>query len=180
MLGHTQVFNTSDGNGGILSSLANSIEGDVNGIVNNATADVAKALDIHDFYKSYVMTYCEGYYEPGPIKTNGTKPKENVTYCSKPKALFHFNPTDILQDELKPGVSLDDVDWPKDLKNAITALKVAMTVMFVFYCIGIGFTAFALLGALLGFFAGGRISAFVNIMLSFVCSPHQVSGTSLY
>lgn len=168
MLGHTQVFNTSDGNGGALSNLANSIEGEVNGLVNNATADVARALNIHDFYKAYIMTYCEGYYDPGPISTNGSKIKENVTHCSTRTALFHFNPTTVIQDELKPGISLSDIDWPDDLKNALKALHVAQTVMFIFYCIGIGFTCFALIGALVGFITNGRISAFLNFILSFV------------
>ena len=40
--------------------------------------------------------------------------------------------------------------------------------MFVFYCIGIAFAAFAALAALVGFLADGRITAFLNFLVDIV------------
>ncbi|KKY20927.1 putative integral membrane protein [Phaeomoniella chlamydospora] len=157
-LGHTSVFNTSDDDGSLISSIANDIEGEINDLISNATEDIAQALDLHDFYKAHVMNYCEGYY------ANSTNPgtSKNITYCSKRNGLFHFDLTAIIQEELGNSTNLTDIHWPDGIEDGIEALEVASKVMAVFYYIGIAFAALALLTALVGVFANGRISAFVN------------------
>jgi hypothetical protein len=114
------------------------------------------------------MNYCEGYYEPNTTVTREQHPSENVTYCSNRTAFFHFDPTAIIQSELAPGVNLTDIHWPSEIEDAVRAVEVASKVMFIFYCIGIGFVGLALIGAAWGVLANGRISAFVNFMLDIV------------
>jgi SUR7/PalI family len=116
------------------------------------------------------MNYCEGYYEPNTTVTREEHPSENVTYCSNRTALFHFDPTAIIESELAPGVNLTTLHWPSEIEDAIRAVEVASKAMFIFYCIGIGFAGFALIGAAWGVLANGRISASVNFMLDMVSS----------
>lgn len=160
-LGHTTLFNTTDGNGGFLSNLINDVEGDIDNLINNVTSDIARDLDLKDFYAAHIMTYCEGYYEDSG-NTSLRHAKENITYCSNRTALFHFDPTTIIENELAPGVNLSDLHWPKALEDGVRSIELASKVMFVFYVIGIIFAGFAFLGAIWGVFANGRISAFLN------------------
>ena len=54
---------------------------------------IAETLGLHDFYTVGLWGFCEGY--------NG----QGVTYCSKPKTLYWFNPVEILQSELLAGAT---------------------------------------------------------------------------
>ena len=54
MLGRT-TFNTSKSSSSILNSIKNTVQKDVNA----AISDVAKALNIHDFYSAHILDYCE-------------------------------------------------------------------------------------------------------------------------
>jgi hypothetical protein len=163
-LGHTTLFNTTDGDGGFFSNLLNNIEGDLDNLINNATSDIADDLNLHDFYSAHIMTYCEGFYEDNG-NTTDSHAKENITYCSNRTALFHFDPTAIIENELAPGVNLSDLHWPQGIEDGIRAVELASKVMFVFYVIGITFAGFAILSAVWGVFANGRMSAFVNWVL---------------
>lgn len=97
------------------------------------------------------MTYCEGYYKPGPVP-NATLSKDdiskNVTECSNRTAMYNFDPEEILQrelDESGTGVDLSDLDWPDDIQKGIDALIISAKATFVLYCIAIGFIGVALL-----------------------------------
>jgi hypothetical protein len=160
-LGHTSLFNTSDGNGGFISNLINGIEGDINDLINNATSDIAAAFDLHDFYAAHIMNYCEGYF----MGNDTPGAKENITHCSNRTAFFHFDPTKIIQSELAPGLNLSDLHWPSEIEDAVKTIEVASKVMFVFYILAIIFSGFSLLGAIWGFLSSGRLSAFVNFLL---------------
>lgn len=54
---------------------------------------IAQSLGLHDFYTVGLWGFCEGY--------NG----EGVTFCSKPKTLYWFNPIEIVQSELLYGAT---------------------------------------------------------------------------
>ena len=54
MLGRL-TLDTNKTHSSLLNSLENSIKGDINDLV----ADVAKKLNIHDFYSAHIMDYCE-------------------------------------------------------------------------------------------------------------------------
>ena len=137
------------------------MDGDINNLINNATSDIAAAFNLHDFYAAHVMNYCEGYYE-GNDTAGAT---ENITHCSNRTAFFHFDPTRIIQDELAPGLNLSDLHWPSEIEDAVSTIEAASKAMFVFYVISIVFAGFAVLGAIWGVFANGRLSALVNFLL---------------
>ena len=163
MLGET-FLNTSSTS----SSFLNSLEGAIGGEINSAIGDVARVLDIHDFYSAHILDYCEGYYTPTAVKNATTNPSKNVTRCSNHTALFSFNPTAILQSELRTGVNLSDLQWPSGIEDAVEAIEVASKAMFILYCIGAGFAGLAFLGAIVGVLSGGRLSSLLNFVLDFV------------
>lgn len=166
MLGHTAI-NTSDSSSSFISSIENSVKSDINDIVS----DIARAINLHDFYSAHVLDYCEGFYTPSPVANLTSSPSKNVTGCSTSRAMFHFDPAQIIQNELKPGLNLTDLKWPVAIQDAIKAIELASKVMFVVYCIGAAAVGLAWIGAMLSFFASGRLSAVVNFMLSSVSLP---------
>ena len=131
--------------------------------------EIAEKLNIHDFYKIHMLDFCEGYYEPGPIpNASFTNPSENVTFCSPPQAFSFFNATQVLMNELLPGVSLDQIQFPSQVQDAITAMAVVQKVMFVLYCVGAGISGLAALEAILAFLIDSRLSAVCNAILDIV------------
>ncbi|KAL8979098.1 MAG: hypothetical protein Q9205_005484 [Flavoplaca limonia] len=161
MLGHT-TLDTTENSSSLLDSIGNSIKGEVNDLIG----DVAKALNIHDFYSAHLLNYCEGYFTPGPVANKTVDPDKNVTQCSNRTALFHFDPTAAIQKELKPGISLADLEWPSTIQDAVHAVEVASKAMFVLYCVGVAATGLALLGAFVGVFSDGRAAPLANNALA--------------
>jgi hypothetical protein len=166
-LGHGSLFNTSDGDGGLLSTIGNDIQGDLNNIINDLTDDIASSLGLPDFFNVHVMDFCQGEYSPN---TTAKHIKKNVTECSNSTLSFHFEPTRYVQEHLPNGVTLDDIHWPSAVEDAEKTIKVVSRVMIIFYIIGIVFAGLAIITALLGVFFDGRISAFVNWVVDLVSS----------
>jgi len=54
---------------------------------------IAQTLGLHDYYQFGLWDFCEGYVSLG------------ITDCSKPKALYWFNPVEILLNQLSAGVT---------------------------------------------------------------------------
>jgi len=158
-IGHGSLFNTSDGDGGLLSTLGNDIQQDINNIINDATADIATLLDLPDFLKVHVQTFCQGTYAPN---STAKHPKENITECSNSTLGFHFQPTQYVQEHLPAGITLDDIHWPSDITDAERTLKAVSRVMIVFYIIGVAFSGLAIITAIASIFTDGRLSAFTN------------------
>lgn len=172
MLGQA-TYNASKSSSKILNDIESTIKSDL----NKAVSDIASKFNIKDFYSAHILDYCEGYYTPGPVPNLTTTVSENVTHCSNETAMFHFNPASIIQSELKPGINLTDLKWPSAIQDGIRAIELASKVMFVIYCIGAATIGLALVGALLGLFLSGRLSAVVNIMVATVrCPPLQDRG----
>ncbi|KAL8848201.1 MAG: hypothetical protein Q9221_006770 [Calogaya cf. arnoldii] len=163
MLGRT-TLDTSKSSSSFLNSIENSIKGEVNDLI----ADVAKALNIHDFYSAHLLNYCEGYFTPGPLANKTVDPDKNVTQCSNRTALFHFDPTAAIQKELKPGISLADLRWPSAIKDAVHTVEIASKAMFVLYCVGTAAAGLALVGSFLGVLSDGRTAPLVNNALASV------------
>ncbi|KAL8874173.1 MAG: hypothetical protein Q9198_006921 [Flavoplaca austrocitrina] len=161
MLGRT-TLDTTENSSSLLDSIGNSIKGEVNDLIG----DFAKALNIHDFYSAHLLNYCEGYFTPGPVANKTVDPDKNVTQCSNRTALFHFDPTAAIQRELKPGISLADLEWPSTIQDAVHAVEVASKAMFVLYCVGVAATGLALLGAFVGVFSDGRAAPLANNALA--------------
>ncbi|KAJ5151897.1 hypothetical protein N7492_010192 [Penicillium capsulatum] len=76
---------------------------------------IARTIGLHDFYKVGLWNFCEGY--------NG----EGITYCSKPVALYAFNPVKIIVNELLAGAS---VGLPTDIKKPLDLARLASHWMF--------------------------------------------------
>ena len=156
--------------------LGNDAKGAINGLnlsselQSSLVHSVAKALNIHDFYSMHVLDYCEGYYAPSAVANASVQPTKNVTFCANTTTMFTFNITEILEHELRAGVTLADLHWPSDIQNALDVLDVAARVMFVMYCVGIGLVGVAMLSALLGVFASGVLHAWLNALLDLVAA----------
>jgi hypothetical protein len=167
--------------GGSSNAFVNSIINGVSNVAGNIANTVAKEIGVHDFYSAHMMDFCEGYYKNGTSKASG----KNVTACSPAKGMYSFNPRTILQTELVPGVSLNDLNWPQEIDTGLKALSVVSKVMFVLYMIGIAAAGLTILTSI-GGFTGSRIWSFVNFGLGLVSYPpfprlnyilHSISGT---
>ncbi|KAE8453081.1 hypothetical protein EG329_012268 [Mollisiaceae sp. DMI_Dod_QoI] len=83
---------------------------------------LARSLGLHDFYQVGLWNFCEGY------------DNEGITFCSKPKALYWFNPVDVLLNELLSGAT---IALPAQINNILNLIKIASHVMFGFFLTGI-------------------------------------------
>ena len=148
-----------------LDSFQNWIEDEIKDGINS----LAQILGVHDFYSAHIMNFCEGFYVPGPMPNdtikNGTIHK-NVTECSNKTAMYHFNPTNTLSQELNDStnglVDLDKIHWPDKVHDGLNALKVAQKAVFVLYCISIALIALAMVLAAGSIFTSRRLVAAIN------------------
>ena len=163
-IGHGSLFNTSGGDDGLLSTLGNDIQQDINNIFNDVTTDITSLLGLPDFFNVFVTDFCSGDYS----NTTAKNARKNITECSKSTLSFHFQPTQFVQEHLPDGITLDDIHWPSAVTDAERTLKVVSRVMIIFYIIGIVFSGLAIITALLGLFTDGRLSALVNWLVDVV------------
>lgn len=168
-IGQADVFNTtSDPDDNFLDDIFNTAQDAANDLIGSAADAITDRLNISDFYAVHVMNYCEGMFEP-----NGTEPgaNKNTTRCSARNALFQFNPSRIIEEHLPGDITLEDLNWPDEIDKAVDAVRAASIAMFVFWCIGIGFAGFAIIGSAVSIFTNGRLSAcgvFVVSLISFL------------
>lgn len=83
---------------------------------------VARSLGLHDFYQIGLWNFCQGYVTEG------------ITECSTPKALWWFNPIEILTQQLLSGAT---IALPKDVNTILTILRIGQHIMFGFFLAGI-------------------------------------------
>ncbi|KAJ2968515.1 hypothetical protein NQ176_g9142 [Zarea fungicola] len=76
---------------------------------------VARSLGLHDFYSVGVWNFCEGYLDEG------------VTFCSKPKEFFWFNPVEVLVSELLAGAK---IALPSQVITILKLLRIGSQVMY--------------------------------------------------
>ncbi|KEF54953.1 uncharacterized protein A1O9_08605 [Exophiala aquamarina CBS 119918] len=105
-IGHTNLFNTSDGDGSILGDLANDIQGDINNLISDVGSNIANALDLPDFFLIYLTGYCKGMYRPNATILD---PTNEIIGCSNHTALFHFKPTAITDSYFPNSTTLEDL-----------------------------------------------------------------------
>ncbi|KAJ4382889.1 hypothetical protein N0V86_002114 [Didymella sp. IMI 355093] len=173
MIGETIINETrSTDTSNPVTNLLNSIGNAGSEIINDAIGEVTQRLGIDDFYSAHMLNYCEGQYTPAEA-ANATLSQsdihKNVTECSRSKAMYKFDPTQIVEDALnKTGVdvTLDDLNWPEDIDTGIKTLNALMGAMFVLYCIAIGLIFVSLIAAAVAVLLSGRLSACVNFLLS--------------
>jgi hypothetical protein len=121
------------------------------------------------------MNFCEGYYTPSALP-NATLPKskiaKNITACSRSRALYAFNPTQILQDELDKsgtGIQLPQLKWPENsIETGLDTLRRATRAAFVLYCVAIALIGVAVMVGIAGVFLAGRLSVAVNLVVEWL------------
>ncbi len=155
-----------------LDKLPNHISNDINSL-NSVVGEVASELGIEDWYSMHLLDYCEGSYTPAAAPNATLKAKnikKNTTECSKAKAMYKFDPTDIIQNALnqKTGgsVTLSDLDWPSDIEKGIHTLNAIMDAMFILYVIAICLIFISFVAAVFAILTSGRLSACINFMIA--------------
>lgn len=83
---------------------------------------IARSLGLHDFYQVGLWNFCQGYLDEG------------ITDCSKPEALWWFNPIEILTDQLFSGAS---IALPSEVNTILTILRIGQQIMFGFFLAGV-------------------------------------------
>lgn len=161
-IGQTSLFNTTDGSDGLLDGLTNDIQGGINDLFNGVTSDVANALGLPDFFTVYLRGHCTGTYQHNASKTL------LLTDCSNHTALFHFNPTEIMQQYLPKGVTLEDLHWPSAIdlaEGALNATGMALSILHILsiICIGTG-----VLSAVWKLYFDRRVVAMFNLAVDTV------------
>lgn len=92
----------------------------------------------------------------------------NTTECSNRTTFFHFEPTKIVEDALPDGITLEDIHWPSEIRDAERAVRIASNAMVVCYILGIPFSGIAILTAVWAIFSSGRLSGLINFVVDFV------------
>lgn len=155
----------------ILDLIPDSIQDDAEALLNA----LIRRLGIHDFYTANLMSYCEGYYEPGAVPNATLKLgsiSRNFTYCSPRSADFQFDPKAALQRDLNASGNswLDvsaDLDWPDEVDQGMKYVHIVQRVAFAVYCAAAGLIALATLASALAIlFSEGRLSACGNALLA--------------
>ncbi|OBT45596.1 hypothetical protein VE00_03562 [Pseudogymnoascus sp. WSF 3629] len=179
-LGHNTSSTTSSSSssptsiGSWLNNVAGDPKGDIMNEFNEIRGDVAdklaEKLGIHQWYNLHMTDMCMGTYTPKATDENA---KMNVSSCTPMKAMYHFDPTSQIQKELDSGplagkINLADLGYSDDIKNGIKAFNIAMTAMFILYCIGAAAAGLCIILALLSFFSTGRLTSCLNFLLAIV------------
>jgi len=154
-------------------SFFHNLTADIQNEINDDLNSFAKDLGVHDFYSAHILDFCEGYYTPTSVP-NATVSKKsihkNTTLCSNQTAFFEFDPRYTLQRELNASghsnINLTALHWPDSIDKGLQALHIAQKAAFILYCIAIGMIAIATLFALVSIFFEGRLSAFINILIT--------------
>jgi len=125
---------------------------------------IAESLGLHDFYQTSLWGYCEGDNTP-----NGSN---NVTFCSKPAALYWFDPVSIFSNELFSGQS---VVIPSSIQNDFNKVETASHWMFAMYLVGV---ILVFLEVLIGFTTlCTRVGSVITTIVSFLAFLFVAAAT---
>jgi len=131
--------------GSFFSNLAKNVTGEIedeieeqlNDFVGDIADKLADVLGIDEWYSLHLMTLCEGEYSPNATHKGARK---NVTHCTNQTAMFHFDITKQISQDLSIGklnISLDDINWPDAIQDGLNGLNTALNATFVIYAIAI-------------------------------------------
>ncbi|PSK42199.1 SUR7 family protein pun1 [Elsinoe australis] len=168
---NSSLVNSNPDLAGILDVIPDSIQDRAEDLLNT----VARRLGLRDYYSAHLMTYCEGFYEPGPVP-NATLSlgdiDRNTTYCSNRTANNQFDPREALQRNLNESgnsnINISDLNWPDQIDQGLDALHAVQRAAFIIYCVSIGLIALATIVAIISIVFSGRLSAFGNMILAFL------------
>jgi len=118
------------------------------------------------------MDLCEGTFAPNATSKGA---KKNVTDCSNQTAMYHFEISKILDQQLSIGplhIDLATINWPDEIQDGLDMLNAALDATFVLYAIGIAAAGLAIITSLVAVFMhGSRLISLGNwglATLSFV------------
>lgn len=98
-------------------------------------------------------------------------------------SLDALNLTELLDHELSVGpfeISLNDINWPDEVQDAINAINDVLLAMFVLYVLGIGFSGIGVFTAAAAFvFAGKRSVMLINLAVSALAAICILVGSIL-
>jgi len=110
-----------------------------------------------------MMDLCEGTYAPNATQKGA---KLNVTGCTKQTAMFHFDISKQISEELKIGplhLNLSDINWPDAIQDGLNTLNTAIDATFVLYAIGIASAGLAIVTSVVAIFlSGSRLTSLGN------------------
>jgi hypothetical protein len=155
------------------SSLTHNVTSDIENELDKIGDDIADKLSadlgIKQWYSLHIMDMCEGTYTPNATAKGA---KLNVTSCTNQTAMYHFDISNTLNEQLSVGplqLNLSDIDWPSELQKGLNDLNTALDAVFITYAIGIAAAGVAVLACLVAFFLNGsRLVSFGNWGLSFI------------
>lgn len=107
-------------------------------LTNQLYTPIGNETGVHDFYSIYVMSYCTGY-----LGYNGLG--VNMTSCPGHDVLFSFEPEETLRGDSRNRTSLPEMGWPDAIDDDFQAFQIPKRSLGVFYCVGAGVTAIAIL-----------------------------------
>ncbi|PGH12332.1 hypothetical protein AJ80_06742 [Polytolypa hystricis UAMH7299] len=81
---------------------------------------IARTIGLHDFYQVGLWNFCEGYNDDG----------QGITYCSKPKIFYFFNPVEILMNELLAGAT---IALPSEISRALSIARIVSNWIFALF-----------------------------------------------
>jgi len=132
-------------------------------VIGDVADKLAAELGVHQWYSLHLMDLCEGQYKPNATAKGASK---NVTKCSNQTAMYHFDITNQISNELEVGklhINITDLDWPSQIQDGIDALNIAMDATFVLYAIGIAAAGIAIITTVVALFLhGSRLVSFGN------------------
>jgi SUR7/PalI family len=108
--------------------------------------------------------------------TMRTMQKANVTFCSKPKGIYWFDPRVVLDDDLHTGVTLEDLNWPDDIDGGLEQLKTTSHAMFVFFVLTVAASGTTVGLGLAQGITGSRWISIVTFGFAFVSHPPRVEA----
>lgn len=148
-------------------NISATLEGDLDGYLNDLADKLASELGIEQWYSLHLMDMCEGTYKPNATSKGASK---NISSCTNQTAMYHFDLSKSLNDSLSLGplhLNLSDISWPDDIQNGLDNLSTAIDAVFVLYAIGIAAAGLSIIFSLVAFFVNGsRLIAFGNLGLS--------------
>lgn len=161
------------------TNLDNEVVDSVEDTVSSALDSLASRLGLPDFYSAHLLTHCHGLYLPSPLP-NATLPASSIhkssISCSAPRAAYAFDPTAALQATLDDAAArvgaggavptLEDLDWPAQVDDAVAALRTASRAAFACYVLGFALALVSLVGGVVALFTRARAAAAANLAVA--------------
>jgi hypothetical protein len=138
---------------------------------------LAHGSGISDFYSINMLTYCQGMYTPvsrATVVIPVYALSKDVIRCSKPRALFSFDPKRAMADSLKIYKGSDrkwyTLPFPEDIQRGMKYARFGFRSAFGLYCVGIAAIFLATLVALGMMFVPASALAMLGVLLAFLAT----------